>query len=396
MERDAVIVSYGRTPIGSLCGAFTGISASQLGAYSIRACIDKLEGRFDMSELDSVVLGHVLTANSGQSSARQAAILAGLPASIPSFSVDKVCASGMKAAMIASASISSGAESIIIAGGMESMTSAPHYLPGMRVGKKLGHDHVVDGLLKDGLWDVYNDKHMGTCTETVNEAYSVSRSDLDAYAALTFRRATEATQEGVFAEEIVPVIVNKGGKEISMSVDEHLERVKVDKFSSLKPSFKSDGVLTPANSSPISDGAAAMVLMSRKAAFDRGISPIVRVVAWADAAREPAEFTIAPALAITKVLKQAGLSIADIGVWELNEAFGTVVLANMKILGDELHLEDVNIFGGALSLGHPLGCSGARIICTLLTAMKFRKAKYGCAAICNGGGGASAMIFQLE
>ena len=391
-DSDVVIVSLARTPMGSFGGVLSDIPAPALGSIALRAAIERVGGKLKVGDIDTVIMGHVLTSGCGQSTARQAAIGAGVPIYVPSYSVDKVCASGMKALTIAATSISSGAETVCLVGGMESMSRVPYQLDSFRSGKRMGHDQITDGLIRDGLWDVYDDEHMGTCTEKVNEKYQISRADMDAWALESNKRAKEAYKAGLFASEIVPVTTPKG---VQVSVDEQLDRVKPEKLANLKPSFKPDGVITPGNASPVSDGAAAMLLMSRSAAVSRGIKPLARVVKWADAAREPVEFTVAPALAIAKVLRLAGLAVKDIGVWELNEAFATVVLANAKILSD-INLGDVNILGGALSLGHPLGCSGARIVCTLITAMRHRGARYGCAAICNGGGQASAVIIELE
>ena len=392
-EHDAVIVSYARTPIGSFTGSLSDVPASGLGSTAIKGALGKLADKIRPEEVESVIMGHVLTGGCGQATARQAAVGAGIPMSVPSYSIDKVCASGMKAVATAAVTIQAGVEDICIAGGMESMSRVPFHLDSMRCGKKMGHDQIVDGLIRDGLWDVYNNEHMGSCTERVNERYGITREALDAYAVETNRRAREAYAQGLFADEIVPVTTAKG----LVSVDEQVERVKPEKLPALKPSFKSGGCITPGNASPISDGAAALVLTSRAMAAKKGLRPIARVVASADAARNPEDFTIAPALAVEKLLAKVGLQIKDIGVWEFNEAFATVVLANAIILGqDKINLKDVNILGGALSLGHPLGCSGARIICTLITAMKLRSARYGCAAICNGGGGASAILIELE
>ena len=392
-ERDAVIVAYGRTPIGSFSGSLAEVPATLLGSTAIKGVLSKLNDKIKPEEVDSVIMGHVLTGGCGQATARQASAGAGVPMNVPSFSVDKVCASGMKAVALAAVNIQAGMENICIAGGMESMSRVPFHLDSMRSGRKMGHDQIVDALIRDGLWDVYNNEHMGSCTERVNERFGITREDLDAYAIETNRRARDAYAKGVFADEIIPVITSKG----VVSVDEQVDRVKPEKLPSLKPSFKPGGCITPGNASPISDGAAALVLVSRALASRKGLRPIARVVASADAARNPEDFTIAPALAVEKLLGRTGLQMKDIGVWEFNEAFATVVLANAAILGeDKINLKDVNILGGALSLGHPLGCSGARIICTLITAMKLRSVKYGCAAICNGGGGASAIILELE
>lgn len=392
-SRDAVIVSYARTPVGSFGGKLADMPATELGSVAIKVALEKVKDSLSVNEVDSVIMGHVLTACGGQATARQASMGAGLPAHIPSYSVDKVCASGMKAIMLATSAILLQQEDVIVAGGMESMSRAPYYLEKLRVGKRMGHEQVTDALIKDGLWDVCYDEHMGSCTERVNTAMGITRQQMDDYALRTYQRAKDATAIGAFIEEIAPIDLGKG---VLMTSDEQLERVRPDKFATLKPSFKPDGIITPANASPISDGAAALVLMSREAAEAKGIKALARVVASADAARDPAEFTIAPSLAIEKALKRVNLTVKDIGVWEMNEAFATVVLANQKLLGDDLNLDDVNVFGGALALGHPLGCSGARIVCTLITAMRKRQVRYGCAAICNGGGGASAIIVELE
>ena len=389
-ERDVFIVSYARTPIGSFGGSLSEHTASSLGAIAIGGALSKLGSSIKRSEIDSVAMGHVFTGGCGQATARQAAVGAGIPMNVPAFSVDKVCASGMKAVAIAFSAISNNSEDICIAGGMESMSRVPFHLDSMRSGRRMGHDQVVDGLIRDGLWDVYNNEHMGSCTERVNEKMGITREAMDAYAIESNRRAKEAFAQGVFADEVVPV--TSSSKTVIM--DEQIERVKPEKLPTLKPSFRSDGRITAGNASPISDGAAALVLVSAKLAASRGLRPLARVVVCVDAAREPEDFTIAPALTVQKALIKANLSLKDIGVWEMNEAFATVVLANAMIL-EEVDLKNVNILGGALSLGHPLGCSGARIICTLITAMRFRGARYGCATICNGGGGASAIILEL-
>jgi acetyl-CoA C-acetyltransferase len=388
---DVVIVAYGRTPMGSFGGSLSEKPASELGSIVIKAVLDKLRGHLQPSEVDSVILGHVLTAGCGQSPVRQACQWAGLPACVPCSSVNKVCASGMKSVMNGAASILSGAEKICIVGGMESMSRVPFYLDSLRNGRRLGHDQVVDGLIKDGLWDIYSNDHMGGCTEQVNIRYNLTREMLDSIATESNRKAIAAYSSGFFEPEIIPVLTKTG----IVTRDEQLDKVKLEKLPSLKPSFKPDGMNTPGNSSPISDGASALIIMNREEALIRTIKPIARIVAWADAARDPTEFTIAPALAVEKVLGKAKLSIGDIGVFEFNEAFATVIGANCKLL-KMTETNRVNIFGGALSLGHPLGSSGCRIICTLITAMKHTGSRFGCAAICNGGGEASAIILELE
>lgn len=392
-DRDAVILAYARTPFGSFGGSLAELSATALGSIAIRGALGKLQDKVRPDEVESVLMGHVLTGGCGQATARQAAVGAGIPVSVPSYSIDKVCASGMKAIAVAANEISSGSENICIAGGMESMSRVPFHLDSLRTGKKMGHDQIVDGLIRDGLWDVYNNEHMGSCTERVNETFGLTREELDAYAIETNRRARDAYLHGHFKDEVIPVTTSKG----IVTVDEQVDRVKPEKLPSLKPSFKAGGRITPGNASPISDGAAALVLSSRGFANQRGLRPLARIIASADAAREPEDFSIAPALAIEKVLKNAGLQLSDINVWEMNEAFATVVLANIKILGtDKVNVNQCSVLGGALSIGHPLGASGARIVCTLVTAMRLRGARYGCAAICNGGGGATAIILELE
>lgn len=390
--KEVVIAAYARTPIGCFGGSLSDLTAPELGAAAIQGVLNKVRGRLNASEIDSVLMGHVLTGGCGQSTARQAAIAAGLPVSTPSYSIDKVCASGMKAVTAGAASIMCGSENIVIAGGMESMSRVPFQIDTMRFGKRMGHDRIVDGLIRDGLWDVYNDEHMGSITEKVNVKFNISRQELDEYAAESYKKTLRAYHDGHFDREIVPVVNKKG---ITVVSDEQLEKVKPEKLSALKPSFRSDGIITAGNASPISDGAAALLLMDRSEAEAKGITPLARILGWADSGRRPEDFTIAPALAVEQVLRNCGLCIEDIELWEFNEAFATVPIANMKLLTG-IHSDKVNILGGALSIGHPLGCSGARIICTLLTSMMLKGVKYGCAAICNGGGQASAIILKLD
>jgi acetyl-CoA C-acetyltransferase len=394
-KNEVFIVSYARTPLATLCGSFSEIEASRLGAAAISSCLEKLGTKMDISDIDEVILGHVLQAGCGQAPARQAAMIAGIPTHVPSYSVNKVCASGMKAITTAAMSILVGYNSICVAGGMESMTRTPHSLRTLRGGKKLGHDHLFDGLIHDGLWDAHSNQHMGSCAEKIARDFNITREQVDEFAAESARRALSATESGVFRSEIVPVTVGEGPKTTVVTIDEQISRLNPTRLSSLKPSFESSGIITAGNASPISDGAAALVLMSRDALIQRNISPIAKIISWSDGEREPVDFGIAPTIAIQRALLLAGMSVSDIDLWEINEAFAAIVLANMKLLGD-IPRDRVNVLGGAVSLGHPLGCSGARIVCTLLTALKSKGMRTGCAAICNGGGGSTAIIVRLE
>ena len=395
VKNEVFIVSYARTPLANLCGAFSAVDASRLGAAAISGCIEKLGTSFDKADIDEVILGHVLQSGCGQAPARQAAIISGIPAHVPSHSVNKVCASGMKAITNAAMSILVGYNSICVAGGMESMTRVPHLLGTLRTGKKMGHDQLVDGLIHDGLWDAYSNQHMGSCAEKIARDFKLTREQVDEYAAESARRALHATETGAFRNEIVPVTVGEAPKTTVVTVDEQLSKLHPTRLSSLKPSFEVTGVVTAGNASPISDGAAALVLMSKDALIQRRISPIAKILSWSDGERDPVDFGIAPVVSIQRALTLAGLSVSDIDLWEINEAFSAIVLANMKLLGD-IPRDHVNILGGSVSLGHPLGCSGARIVCTLLTALKVRGMRTGCAAICNGGGGSTAIIVRLE
>lgn len=393
-QNEVFVVSYARTPLGSLCGAFSTVDASKLGAAAISGSLENLNNKLDKGDIDEVILGHVLQGGCGQAPARQAALAAGIPFHVPCHSVNKVCASGMKAITNAAMSILFGYNSICVAGGMESMTRAPHMISTMRSGRKMGHDQLIDGLIHDGLWDVYSNQHMGCCAEKIARDFSITRQDVDTYSAESARRALEASGNGLFASEIVSVTVGEGPKSAVVKVDEHLSKLNPSKLVSLKPSFESGGVVTAGNASPISDGAAALVLMSKEALMMRNITPIAKILAWSDGEREPVDFGIAPSISIQRALAIAKLSVADIDLWEINEAFAAIVLANMKLLGD-IPPERVNSLGGAVSLGHPLGCSGARIVCTLLTALRHKGLGTGCAAICNGGGGSTAIIVRL-
>lgn len=346
--------------------------------------------------MQEVFFGNVLSANLGQAPARQAALGAGLPNSVICTAINKVCASGMKAVMLASQSIELGANDIVVAGGMESMSNTPKYLPDVRKGSRLGHDTIVDGMMKDGLWDVYNDFGMGVCAEICADRYTISREEQDSYAIRSFERGISAQKNGHFAWEITPVEVPAGRGKPSTVVDKDESLAKFDaaKLRKLRPSFKKNGgSVTAGNASIISDGAAALVLVSGEKALQLGLQVIAKVKGFADAAQAPEFFTTAPALAIPKAISNAGLDASQIDYYEINEAFSVVALANQKLLG--LDPEKLNAHGGAVSLGHPLGCSGARILVTLLGVLKHKNGKYGVGAICNGGGGASALVLEL-
>lgn len=390
--KDVVIVEAKRTPIGSLGGALSSFSAPELGAITIVEVLKSSGVR--QKDVNEVVLGNVLTAGIGQAPARQAAIKAGLSELTPCTTVNKVCASGMKAIMIASNQIQLEEADVIVAGGMESMSNVPYYLPKHRFGSKLGHTEAKDGIILDGLWDVYNDFHMGNAAELCARECNISRKQQDEFATASYKRAIEAHQKGYLKNEIIKIKVNdrKGNVE-EIEMDEELKKVNFDKISSLRPVFEKEGTVTAANASSINDGAAAVLLMSEEKAADMRLKPIARIISHASTAKAPEWFTTAPADAIPKALKRAGISKDEMDLFEINEAFSVVSLANNQIL--ELDPEKVNIHGGAVSIGHPIGCSGARIVVTLLNALKRTGGRYGCAGICNGGGGASAIVVEI-
>jgi acetyl-CoA C-acetyltransferase len=389
--KEVAIVSYARTPIGSFMGQLSTVPATDLGAAAIKGALDKVN--LDPSEVQEVFMGHVVQSNTGQAPARQAAIKAGLSIHTPATTVNKVCASGMKAIMFAAQSISLGLNDVVVAGGMENMSMIPHYVP-MRTGNKFGPATLVDGMQKDGLVDAYSHQAMGTCADQCAIDHSFSREDQDAFAVQSYERSAKAWESGKFDDEVVPVSVpQRRGDAISVSRDEEFTNVMMDKIPSLRPAFSKDGTVTAANASTINDGAAAIVLMSVEKAKELGLKIIAIVKGYGDAAIEPDKFTTAPSVALPVALKNAGVSQDDIDFFEFNEAFSVVGLANMKILG--LNDNNVNVYGGAVSLGHPLGCSGARIITTLLSVLQQEKGKLGAAAICNGGGGASAMVLEI-
>jgi len=394
ITNEVYVVSYARTPLGTICGSLSSVDAPTLAAVAIEGAISKLHGKLDKNDIDEVVLGHVLQGGCGQAPARQAALKSGIPMHVPCSSVNKVCASGLKALTTATMSILLGYNTVTVVGGMEVMTRVPHYLRSLRSGKKLGHDELIDGMIHDGLWDVYNNQHMGNCAEKTALDFGITREDVDSFAAESAKRAISSSQNGIFKEEIVPVTIRDGPRSTKLEEDEQISKLNPSKLAVLRPSFDVNGIITAGNASPISDGAAALVLMSADAARQRNIAPIAKVLAWSDGERDPVDFGIAPSIAIERALSLANLMVSDIDLWEINEAFAAVVLANMKLLGNIPH-DKVNVLGGAISLGHPLGCSGARIVCTLLTAMKLKGAKTGCAAICNGGGGSTAVIVRM-
>jgi acetyl-CoA C-acetyltransferase len=388
--KEVVIVSVARTPIGSFMGSLSTIPAPKLGAIAIKGALDKINISPDV--VDEVLMGNVVQAGTGQAPARQAAIFAGIPDTVPCTTVNKVCASGMKAVMQGAQSIALGDTSVVIAGGMENMSLIPHYLH-MRTGQKFGPSTLLDGMQKDGLVDVYDQNAMGVCADACAVEYDFSREDQDNFAIQSYKRSAEAWKSGKFSDEVVPVEVpQRRGEPIIVSEDEEYKNVKLDKIPALRPAFSKDGTVTAANASTINDGAAALVLMSAEKAKELGLKPIASIKSYADAAQEPKWFTTAPAKALPKAIAKAGISMEDVDYFEFNEAFAVVGLANMKLL--KLKDNNVNVNGGAVSLGHPLGCSGARIIITLLSVLEQNNGKIGAAAICNGGGGASAIILE--
>lgn len=391
--RDVCIVGAARTPMGGLSGTLSTVVATKLGSIAIQGALTKAGVQPELVE--EVFFGNVLSGNLGQAPARQAALGAGISNSVVCTTVNKVCASGMKATMLAAQSIQCGHNDVVVAGGMESMSNVPYYLPKARQGYRLGHGEVVDGLMKDGLWDVYKDCGMGVCAELCADQHNISREDQDNFAVDSYKRAISAHNSGAFKWEIVPVEIPgaRGKPAVIIDKDEGIDKLDEGKLKKLRPAFKEGGSVTAGNASSISDGAAALVLVSGAKALELGLQVIARLVGCADAAQAPELFTTSPALAIPKAITRAGIEPSQVDCYEINEAFAVVALANQKILG--LKPENVNVHGGAVSLGHPLGCSGARIIVTLLGALKQRKGKFGVAGVCNGGGGASAIVVEL-
>ena len=390
MPKNVVIVAAARTPIGSFMGGLSSLTAVQLGSVAIKGALEQVQ--LDPKQVSEVYMGNVVQAGVGQAPARQAAIGAGIPDSVPCTTVNKVCASGMKAVMQAAQAVALGDAEVVVAGGMESMSNIPHYVH-MRKGTKFGPATMEDGMQKDGLVDAYDKNAMGVCADACAVEYEFSREDQDNFAVQSYERSAKAWSEGKFNNEVVPVSVpQRRGEPIVINEDEEFKNVKMEKIPSLRAAFTKDGTVTAANASTINDGAGAMILMSEEKANELGLTPLAKVLSYADAAQEPKWFTTAPAKALPKALAKANLSLDNIDYFEFNEAFSVVGLANMKILG--LDESKVNVNGGAVSLGHPLGCSGVRILITLVNVLKQNNAKLGAAAICNGGGGASAMVIE--
>ncbi|HRV51517.1 MAG TPA: acetyl-CoA C-acyltransferase [Bacteroidia bacterium] len=389
--KEVYIVSAVRTPMGSFGGSLSPISATQLGAIAIKGALSRIS--LDPKEVTEVFMGNVLQANVGQAPARQAAKFAGLPDSVHCTTINKVCASGMKSVMLAAQSIILGDNDVVVAGGMESMSNVPFYAPNMRWGNKYGDVKMVDGLAKDGLVDVYHNYAMGNAAELCAKECGFSREDQDGYAIQSYKRSADAWAKGKFKDEIVPVeIPQRKGDPLVFAEDEEYKNVKFDKIAGLKPAFVKDGTVTAANASTMNDGAAALVLMSKEKADALGLKPLAKIRSYADAEQAPEWFTTTPAKALPRAVEKAGLKMSDLEYVELNEAFSVVALANVKEMG--LDVSKVNVNGGAVSLGHPLGCSGARILVTLIHVLKQNNARIGGAAICNGGGGASAMVIE--
>ena len=387
---EVVIVSAVRTPIGSFLGSLSTISAPKLGAIAIKGALDKIG--LDPNNVEEVLMGNVVQAGTGQAPARQAAIFAGIPDSVPCTTINNVCASGMKSVMLAAQAIALGDICVAVAGGMENMSLIPHYAY-LRTAQKFGPASLIDGMQKDGLVDVYDQNAMGVCADACATEHNFTRGDQDAFAIQSYKRSADAWDNGRFKNEIVPVEVpQRSGAPLVVSEDEEFRNVNLDKIPTLRAAFSKEGTVTAANASTINDGAAALVLMSAERAKEFNLVPLATIKGFADAAQEPKWFTTAPAKALPKALEKAGISIHDVDFFEFNEAFAVVGLANMKLLG--LTDKNVNVNGGAVSLGHPLGCSGARILVTLLNVLEQNKAKIGAAAICNGGGGASAIVIE--
>lgn len=391
MIREVVITGACRTPIGAFGGNLSAVPAPKLGAMVIKEAI--LRSHITNADVDEVIMGCVLSAGIGQAPARQAALYAGLPTKVECMTVNKVCGSGLKSVMLAAQAIALGDTDIIVAGGMESMSNVPYLLDKARTGYRLGHGQIIDSLIKDGLWDVYNNFHMGNAGELCAREYNISRQDQDAFAILSYQRAIEATKNGIFKNEIVPVTIEqKDGTKIEISEDEEPKKVRFEKIGLLKPAFEKTGTITPANASKINDGAASVVLMAKEKADALKIKPLAGIRAYASVAKNPEWFTTAPADAINKVLKKASMTIDEVDLFEINEAFAVVVIAVNNIL--KIDMKKINVNGGAIALGHPIGASGARILVTLIHALEQRNLKNGIASLCIGGGEASAMLIQ--
>lgn len=390
--REVVIVSAVRTAMGSFGGVFSNVSATKLGAAAIKGAIEKCGINKDI--IDEVFMGNVLQANLGQAPARQAAIGAGLSDKIPCTTINKVCSSGMKSIMLGAQTILCGDNDVVMVGGMENMSSVPHYLSNSRTGQKLGDIKALDGLVKDGLTDVYNKKHMGLCAETCAKEMNFSREEQDNFAIESYKRSAKSWQEKRFNDEIVNVEVpQRKGDNLIINEDEEYKKVILEKIPNLRPVFEKEGTITAANASTINDGASALILMSKEKANELNLKPLAKIISYADSAHEPEWFTTAPSSAVEKAIKKANIKKSDVDYYELNEAFSVVGLANMKLL--EIENKKVNVNGGAVSLGHPLGSSGSRIVVTLINVLKQNNGSIGVAGICNGGGGASAIVIEL-
>ncbi|AZA85198.1 acetyl-CoA C-acyltransferase [Chryseobacterium lactis] len=387
--KDVFIIAAKRTPIGGFMGSLSGFTAPQLGALVIQ---DSYQGdAVSPDHINSVYMGNVLGAGVGQSPARQAAVFSKIPVDKDATTINKVCASGMKAAMIGAQQIQLGLENIVMTGGMESMSNVPHYAH-LRHGKKLGDTTLIDGLIKDGLWDVYHDFHMGSAAELGVKKYGHTRQQLDDYALRSYKRAQEATANNKFSNELISIAVQGKKGDTVITKDEDIDKLIPEKISLLQPAFEADGYLTAANSSNLNDGAAAILMGSEEAVLQHHLKPLAKIIAYADAAQSPEWFTTSPSLAINKVLEQSGLALSDIDYFEINEAYSSVILSNQQILGYDL--DKVNVYGGAVALGHPIGASGARILVTLVNVLRQEGGRYGIASICNGGGGASAILIE--
>ncbi len=389
--KEVYIVSAVRTPLGSFGGKLSSLTAVELGSIAIKGALQK--AGVDPSEVQEVIMGNVISSNLGQAPARQAAIGAGLGYNVPCTTVNKVCASGMKAVMFAAQSIMTGQNDLVVAGGMESMSNVPFYIPKGRFGYKYGNAELVDGLVKDGLFEAYYKFPMGNCADNTAKEMNISREEQDAYAIQSYTRSAESWKSGAFKDEVIPVeIAGRKGETIIIDEDEEFKNVMFDKIPSLRPVFDKDGTVTAANASTMNDGASALVLASKEKVEELGLTPIAKIRGFADAAQDPLWFTTAPALAIPKAIKNAGLTAGEVDFYEINEAFAAVAIANQREL--LLDNDKLNVFGGAVSLGHPLGASGARIITTLCSVLDQKKGKIGVAGICNGGGGASAIVIE--
>ncbi len=388
---EVYILSAVRTPIGSFGGTLSGFSATKLGTIAIKGAIEK--SGIPIDQIDEVFMGNVLSAGLGQAPARQAALGAGIGKNVPCTTVNKVCASGMKSVMLGAQSIMLGHADIVVAGGMESMSNVPYYVPKARFGHKYGNGVLIDGLQHDGLWEPYHEFPMGSCADNTAKEMKVSREEQDEYAINSYKKSADSTSSGKFREEIVPVeIPQRKGEPVVMTEDEEIKNVRFEKIPSLKPVFNQDGTVTAANASTINDGASALILISKKKMEELGLKPMAKIRGFADAAQEPLWFTTAPALALPKALKNSGVEKSEVDFYEINEAFSVVALANIKEL--ELNADKVNINGGSVAMGHPLGASGARILTTLTQVLAQNNAKIGAAGICNGGGGASAIVIE--